>query len=510
MRRRRAVLLLVILSVLTVTVPAFAQAPAPKVTITGFVDNISTWYRNMSMPDGSLDRTGDKEWYARTRVRPDIVAEVGRTKFVLGLEIDETWGQTGAADTNVLTSCTTTPCTNGPQRFGESGGWDLNTDTIGVIEVKWAYTEFDLPLVPWATRVRLGAQPFATTYKVGSLATGDFAGAHLVSTIAPNLKFNLTYGQLEEESTGPRDSFVRGEDFTVITSLEVTPFKGLDIRPTYSYLSINGPTSLIARQNRGGLSGTAFPRGNYEDRHTLGIDARWKSGPFSLEPTVFYQFGTREVTVGSVKDEQDMSAWFVDVRGGWQAGPLLVEGAVIYTTGNSAREDVRDPNRTVNYYQVTDADASYYFGWAEIVGINIDYNTALFYNAGGVYPPSINMGNSIGYDKYGLFRLGARASYAVTPTFAVRGAATANWTAEDVDTRGTYSGASGIAPSANPRGRDSYLGTEVDLGFQYRFAPNVALDVVGAYLFAGQAFARADAPRPADVQLVSARVRYSF
>src|SRR2546422_9373712 len=66
--------------------PGFAQAPAPKVTITGLFDQVTAAGRNFY--DGNLTRNSDKEWYARTRFRPDFEFAVGRVKAVLGLEID--------------------------------------------------------------------------------------------------------------------------------------------------------------------------------------------------------------------------------------------------------------------------------------------------------------------------------------------------------------------------------------------------------------------------------------
>jgi hypothetical protein len=98
--RRLGTLFLATLLALALASPVAAQ---PKVTITGLIDSVSSWQKNMSMTDLDLARSGnsDQEWYARTRARPDIVAEVGTTKFVLGLEIDATWGQTGGTDTNL-------------------------------------------------------------------------------------------------------------------------------------------------------------------------------------------------------------------------------------------------------------------------------------------------------------------------------------------------------------------------------------------------------------------------
>src|SRR5881409_2119336 len=82
-----------------------AAGPSPKVTINGVIDNVTSWSRNMSLADVNLTRV-DKEWYARTRARPDITGELGTTKFVLGLELDYTWGSTcpNGQDVNVRCS----------------------------------------------------------------------------------------------------------------------------------------------------------------------------------------------------------------------------------------------------------------------------------------------------------------------------------------------------------------------------------------------------------------------
>jgi hypothetical protein len=82
--------------------------------------------------------------------------------------------------------------------------------------------------------------------------------------------------------------------------------------------------------------------------------------------------------------------------------------------------------------------------------------------------------------------------------------ANAQWTAEKVDTDRPTAGGAPISG-----GDEDYLGTEVDLGFTYRFAPNVAFDLIGAYLLAGDArgFNNQD---PEDVYKVSARMRVTW
>ena len=109
------------------------------------------------------------------------------------------------------------------------------------------------------------------------------------------------------------------------------------------------------------------------------------------------------------------------------------------------------------------------------------------------------------------------------------------WTAREIDTRsGELSagalcrpGAGGTATQTNQCvGTDSYVGTEIDLGLTWRFAPGLTFDLVGAYFIAGGALdeTRIAASNNAalggptilrkddadDAYTAVARVRYSF
>src|SRR5262249_53892175 len=155
----------------------------------------------------------------------------------------------------------------------------------------------------------------------------------------------------------------------VIFSPEFTPFKGLDIKPIYSYFYAQGTTSTSSRRNAtnittpaafsnaafgsaanaaaGSVAGAAayqseangavarYANGdssNHESRHPIGRDARWRSGPFSLAPTFLFQWGKRSMVdyagpAGAAytrhKEESDTAAVLFDVQGGYQLGPLL-------------------------------------------------------------------------------------------------------------------------------------------------------------------------------------------
>jgi hypothetical protein len=393
-----------------------------------------------------------------------------------------------------------------------------------IFELKWGYTEFDIPGIPFATRARLGAQPWGSvaTMKPGTLATGDFSGVNLTTAVVPEVRLFLTYAQAEEEGTGPSDGFVRGEDFAIVGSVDVTPFKGLTLKPVYAYFRADGATFGQTRSPRGGLSITqcttvgggapCYPQGAEENRHTIGIDARWQAGPIAIAPTFMYQFGDREFLQagGARKVQQERRAWLADVRGSFQAGPLLAELGGSYTSGNRANDDIRQGATDINFYESIAQDGGNWGTWCELFCLDVDFNTGL----------AVSQVSTMGYDKYGRAVLGGKLTYAVTPAFSLRANAMANWTAHSVDTSSTRDLATtGLTPT-DFHGDSNYLGTEVDLGFRWALAPGLALDVMGAYLFAGDALrarlttagngvVRSDSGID-DVMAIAARVRYSF
>jgi len=517
----RVVTALALIGITMLATPVLAQAPAPRITINGVFDQVTSAGKNFY--DGNFSRDNDREWYARTRFRPDFTFEVGRTKAVLGLEIDLMYGQAGPNDGGFPGNVSGAAGGGaGGAHLGTNGTLDLNTDVGGMIEIRWIYTEFDLtgkdsifPFIPVETRARAGGQPSGTiaSYKLASYFSSDFAGVSTVTSVTPTFKTNLAFVVVEDQLAGgnrvaapTRTS--RGEDYAIIVSPEFTAFKGLDLKPLFSYFHADGLTSTAARRNLANIrtvSGTTNGAGaagpapagdatNHEDRYTIGLDARWRWGRFTFEPTIYYQWGTRDSqavrTNGAIgRVEADMSAWLVDLIGGFQIGPLALEARAIYSTGNKARDNLA---QSIRYYQPLDANTNYYSGWANILAEGIDN-----FNA-DVSP----MAKWIGYDRYGRASLGFRATYNITTTFSVYGIVNPTWTAEKVDTdtssvAASYSGAGSLTRTTVSdrswvEGDSRYLGTEVDLGLTWRFAQNAAFDLVGAWLFAGDALDTAE------------------
>jgi hypothetical protein len=593
MKRTVGVVALAVLGLLGLVTPvAFAQVPTPTVKINGLIDNLAAYTSNFGNFDGNLARK-DTAFYGRTRGRFDITGEIGKAKGVLGLEIDAVYGQTGFSDSNnnAAAGCVTNSGGSvvcGTQNPGEESSFDLNTDTQGNLQVKWLYVEFPVPLAPVPTIARLGAQPFGqvATYKLATYASGDFGGAVISSTITPNVRLNFAYVGVEEALSGKKSIIAtplgigaagsnapqsRGDDFAFIVSPEIAQ-GGLELKPLYSYFFASGATSGAARVGRGGYGinistapngtagGSPFAPKNVsgadgvgtsinENRQTVGLDARWRSGPFRLDPTVFYQFGNRNsfntvtpaygvlcngsgnAAANCAKDKANLSAWLVDVRAGYQLGPLLLEGLTMWTSGNRAQDNLR---RNVNFYQVLDNDTTYLFDWGtQVTSIgSVEYNAVL-------NPGATNLSQAVGLDKYGRIQLGLRGTYALTPELTIMGGWNIIWTDKSVDTDGTVVPGGGILPSfvdrttgrsARPEGDARLIGNELMARLTWQFAPGLAFDYGAGYLFAGGALGHRTIALPYceagqvagcappnrkdiqvnDVYVVSARVRYTF
>jgi Alginate export len=233
----------------------------------------------------------------------------------------------------------------------------------------------------------------------------------------------------------------------------------------------------------------------HEDRHTVGIDARWRIGGFGFDPTIYYQWGRIDSQavdnspgangVATKKVTADMSAWLIDLILSYQLGPMVIEARGGYSTGNKARDNLA---KGIRYYQPLDTDGNYWAGgWTQFWASGIDY-----FNQG--WPTT---GNYVGYDRYGRGSIAGRITYSLTPALSLYGVVHTFLTAQAVDTDTSSvlatTGGTGFPARLTSSqkswvsGDSNYLGTELNLGLTWYFSANAAFDLVGGYLFAGSA-----------------------
>ena len=514
--RRSVVVVLAVLAILGLLAPpSFAQAPAPKVTITGLVDFVTTAYKNWSQVGNQAasvaagsqpDVTNAKEkgWYSRERGVFTLTGEVGKVKGVWAIELDFTNGAGNFNASSQPGSLTTV----GVAASGTSANFDLDTDVQGAVETKWLYLEAPvtgpgslMPFIPVATIGRFGGQPFrGHNYKVGILASGDFPGVTLETVWTPNVRSTLTFVQIGEGL----DRFIapnQKEQIAFLASLEVDVFKGLTIKPTYAYAFYDGGncgTANLGTPAWGGYNpntncpavtagSVAAPGGvgrNIE-RNYFGGDVRWTMGPITVQPTFIYLLGNQQILLrGTPRPTNvDIRSFIADTVVGFRTGPLNVEARIMYTPGENANNDNQNGGGgTIRRYDPINSGFGYMNGWTEIWTGDVDYITSFYAGRSGLV-----LRESPSYDKYGRIFGALAADYSLTPALTFRALTNVSWTDTRVDTKGIL--ANGITTSANPfnSGKERYLGNEWILGLTYRFAPNVTFDLAAAALITGDA-----------------------
>ena len=517
MTRRLALCVALLTALAGLASPARAQAPAPKVTIEGFFDFEASLSKNWS--DADITNARDTLGYTRERGRLFFIGEVGKSKMEWALELDFTNGA-GVGNTT-------------PAAPGTSASLDLDTDVAGFTETKWLYIETPLtgpgsimPFIPVPSTIRAGAQPAqGHSDKWGLVFSGDFPGVTVETAWAPNIKSTLSYVQIREalfRTISPTSR--QAESWAVLASVAVTPLKGLTIKPTYAYADYDGGNSGSLNSGvepKGGFDPTATPgrAGSHTTRrHTFGAEAKWNVGAFRLEPSLFWQLGEQGIAPvlrnGQVKNSVDVRSWIFDGIAGYRLGPLDLSTRFMYTPGQEAQQRVENGS-DVAYYQSLHTGFAYMTGWTEIQTASVGYNNALLAGCRGCV-----LWQNPSYDKYGRIMWAVKADYALTPALNLYGIVNASWTDKDVDENGIV-GTTGITPDfgKNTRGENRYLGTELDLGMTWRFAPNTQLDLVWAYLFAGSAFDQAGSAAnqaagvvndAKDVYKAVARIRFTF
>src|SRR6266851_4034258 len=248
MRRSVVVVLAVLVTLGMLAPPSFAQAPAPKVTINGLVDFVTSAYKNSSHSTGApgqpdITDAREKGWYSRERGVFTITGEVGRVKGVWAVELDFT---NGAGNFNA-SSNSGSLTTVGKAANGTSANFDLDTDIQGAVETKWLYVETPvtgpgslLPFIPVTTIARMGGQPaIGHDYKPGILLSGDIPGVTLSTTWTPNIRSTLTYVQIGE-ALDRGIALNQKDQNAIVASLEVDIFKGLTVKPTFAYAFYDG------------------------------------------------------------------------------------------------------------------------------------------------------------------------------------------------------------------------------------------------------------------------------
>jgi len=337
--------------------------------------------------------------------------------------------------------------------WGDGNGGDIGADGMGHIRVKNSYADFNTGPVNW----KVGIQGAALHR--GLLFDDDFSGirvAYMGDTFSiPFIWIHANEGF--SSNAASKDS----NDYDV-------DYYG--IHPTFNIgdmLSITPAAYYVYSKNAGAWDATLEEMKMFY----LGLDADADFGAGSAWFTFLYQGGDADLVGGA--NSIDYSGYLVALGGNFDLGMFGIHGQGFYATGDDDPTD----NDVETFF--VPAGQSYY--WAEIMGLGIfDRNKSR--NAPGDKISNVWAGN-----------LGAT----VKPMDKLK-VTLDLWYAALAEDTTTLTGE-----------KDDSLGTEVDLVVTYQLVQNLNLDVVGAYLFAGDA-TTLDSNDDANPYEVGARLSLSF
>ena len=268
----------------------------------------------------------------------------------------------------------------------------MDIDVASAVETKWLYIETPatgegsfMPWIPFQTMLMAGGPPWrGHDYKNGIMLSGDGPGLTFRTNWTPDIRSTLTYVMVGAR-LDPTQAPGATNDWAGAGSLEMDLFRGFTIKPTLTYARYFGGncgTNNLVTYAYGGYqpnqcnanSSLASPAAIAAgltpviggsplttSRYTVGGDIRWTVGGFSLQPTLYYQWGSGQSYKGNInpltgvpnpgacpvgvtcgKRENDISAWIIDTIAGYRLGPLNLQARMMYTHGSGVPAPVNN------------------------------------------------------------------------------------------------------------------------------------------------------------------------
>jgi hypothetical protein len=397
--------------------------------------------------DASLKGSGQDTSRIDTRTRLYYTAVINdNLKLVSKFEMDAVWGQLDSTF-------------NDGSGHGLQNSWgDVGADGIA-IEIKNMYAEFNLGGI-WRVGVQqmLAARGFMTDDDVPGVLYMHPWGDHLIGAFW----VRIYEGGIGENVASDEDIDFPGV-FGVFKLMD-----GMTINPWFAY----------GYSDKGGndwqmSSPVILPNTDGSvNAYWIGADWDWNTDMYGLWFTGIYMggsmdkgyTGTLAAPVLNNGTEWDLSAYLVAIGGHWNLGAGDIHAQFFYASG--------DDNANDNDWEQFDVFDGRSYYWAEIMGLGL-FDNQVSANAPGDVISNIYAAN-----------LG------VTWTFAEKHKITADiWYASLLEKSVPY--LANIYPSEN-------LGTEIDLRYTYPIVEGLNLDIVGAYLFAGDGTYKQAAGGPSD------------
>ncbi len=326
-------------------------------------------------------------------------------------------------------------------KWGDTGYGDIGTDGKGLFEIKHSYADFNIGDFTF----NVGAQGF--TLARGFIFDDDAAG---LKAIYKGETFVIPFAWIKvfEGGTGKDANDQDVDMYAILPTFALS--ETMSINPYIAYITSTDASGYDA--TLGETTATA-----------IGFDFNMSLEAASLWASVIVQSGTIEAG-GLGGPDIDVGGSLMAFGGSYQGLGIPIHGQVLYATGDDAGTAA-----DVEAYWATPG-ACYY--WSEIMG----YGTFDWEVSNG--SPACGITNLLAVNLGVSFSLSDKASLGIDV-----------WNASLIED--------------NAAG-DTDLGTEIDVKLKYKLIENLNLDVVFAYLSAG------DATGTEDPMEVGTRLSLSF
>jgi hypothetical protein len=338
---------------------------------------------------------------------------------------------------------------------------DYGADGVSV-EVKQSYALFNWGPTRWAVGIHdsLIARGFIFADEMSGLTVAyQTEGMNLVGEWIKGFEGGTgkDANDFDVDTYGLNPVFTFGEGFSL------NPFVYYMYSDDSSLASAAAPTGTSTAGYN--LDNAADPGFIPEDWgiYWVGVNADFTLGSASLWATGIYQGGDidNNGTLNPGGQDVDVSAYLFALGASMPLGPVGLHGQFFYASGDDKADDDFDA-----FFGMGGGGVGWAYYWAEILGLGIfDAQT----------PPG-----TPGGDVSNVYALNIGATLKPIEKLSLKGDVWYAMLVEDVV------GAT-VGPTGSLSGGEDELGVEVDLVATYQLIEGMNLDIVGAYLFAGDA-----------------------
>jgi hypothetical protein len=368
------------------------------------------------------------------------------------------------------------------------GGGDIGADATN-LEMKNAYIDFAIPNTP--VRATVGVQGIGLLK--GWIIDDDFSAAVLTAKFDP---ISVKLGYIGAQNEDVYDTNENVDDVLLSLDYAQGPFKA-SLVGFYQYghgtdASVDDFTLIGNGTNTGSnaAAGAHFLTNEVDNNNffDLGLSFEYKESLWSAYINFVKNFGSVDDDDDDGDDEKDMDyeGWMVEAGGNFYCGPFTFSLFGFATSGDDAIEDGEldgdDLHRQDGFFRYP-GGASHY--WSEILGLGtLDASTS-----GG---PNDRVRRNAGYasadSPSNLWTVSAGVAWQALEGTKI----TFNYyyigTVEDAVSEGNIADPVNNPQDVDVEETDDFIGHELDLYIDQKIVDKLSLRLVGAYLFAGDAY----------------------